>query len=596
MTTFSLLIRNLRFFRAANLAVMAGMVVATAVLTGALMVGDSVRGSLRTLAEQRLGPIDYALVSGRFFDQTQAERITQSPGFSDKFEPVVAGISLQGGIANDTTATRASGVQISAIAGSWVPVPASHAIINGELAGLIGIDQPNETVSINLPAVDDPFRDATLARRSRTDTTRSLVRVSVAKIVSDPGITSLFSLTGGQRTPKNVWVDLPSLQRAIDQSGNVNLLLVAGKPSSDAKAVDELNRHVAGAIRIGDYGLKLTKSAAGNETTLGSVDTYLMPPIVDAADKAAAKLNIPLRHVSTYLINTAADLAGRDAPKELHYPIAAGIDSLDDGPIAADEIVLNQYAADHLNAKVGDRIRLDYLKRQTNGDLTEVRSDRAGLGLTFRVGRILPMTGQRADPLLAPQYKGLTDKRSMSDWPDDIIKLNHAWVTKDDDAYWAKYKAAPKLFLNLDTARKLWGGTFGDLTGIRLASDKAAVFEDELRRTIDPAAMGMVFRPIKQEQLAAASGSTDFAMLFVSFSFFLILSAVLLVGMLFRLNIEQRSRQLGLLAAIGFRPRQLRRLALAEGLLVAVTGALIGTLAAIGYTWLMVAGPAELVG
>ena len=51
MATFSrasLLFRNLRHFRAANMAVVAGMAVATAVLTGALMVGDSVR---------RLGPI-----------------------------------------------------------------------------------------------------------------------------------------------------------------------------------------------------------------------------------------------------------------------------------------------------------------------------------------------------------------------------------------------------------------------------------------------------------------------------------------------------------------------------------------------------------
>ena len=65
---FNLLLRNLRFFRAANLAVVAGMAVATAVLTGALMVGDSVRGSLRALAEQRLGPVDHALVSTRFFE------------------------------------------------------------------------------------------------------------------------------------------------------------------------------------------------------------------------------------------------------------------------------------------------------------------------------------------------------------------------------------------------------------------------------------------------------------------------------------------------------------------------------------------------
>ena len=44
-----------------------GVAVATAVLTGALLVGDSVRGSLRDLTLQRLGRIDSALVTGHFF-------------------------------------------------------------------------------------------------------------------------------------------------------------------------------------------------------------------------------------------------------------------------------------------------------------------------------------------------------------------------------------------------------------------------------------------------------------------------------------------------------------------------------------------------
>ena len=54
--------RSLTHFRWINLAVLLGAGVATAVLTGALLVGDSVRGSLRDLALERLGRIDHALV------------------------------------------------------------------------------------------------------------------------------------------------------------------------------------------------------------------------------------------------------------------------------------------------------------------------------------------------------------------------------------------------------------------------------------------------------------------------------------------------------------------------------------------------------
>ena len=102
--------------------------------------------------------------------------------------------------------------------------------------------------------------------------------------------------------------------------------------------------------------------------------------------------------------------------------------------------------------------------------------------------------------------------------------------------------------------------------------------------------MGFVFRPIRQQQLEAAGGSSDFAGLFIGFSFFLIVAAVLLTAMLMRLNIEQRARQLGLLAAIGFSPKTLRRIALTEGITLTIIGAGIGVAAAVGYTALMMLG------
>ena len=49
---------SLRHYRRIHIAVALGVAVATAVLTGALLVGDSVRGSLRDLTLQRLGNID----------------------------------------------------------------------------------------------------------------------------------------------------------------------------------------------------------------------------------------------------------------------------------------------------------------------------------------------------------------------------------------------------------------------------------------------------------------------------------------------------------------------------------------------------------
>ena len=68
MTHWTLLRRSLRFYTRSHLAVLLGATVASAVLIGALVVGDSVRASLHALALSRLGTINVALASNdRFF-------------------------------------------------------------------------------------------------------------------------------------------------------------------------------------------------------------------------------------------------------------------------------------------------------------------------------------------------------------------------------------------------------------------------------------------------------------------------------------------------------------------------------------------------
>src|SRR5258706_8887248 len=68
MTLWTLVWRSLRFHARAHLGVVLGAVVGSAALVGALVVGDSVRGSLREMALARLGNVDVALSGGdRFF-------------------------------------------------------------------------------------------------------------------------------------------------------------------------------------------------------------------------------------------------------------------------------------------------------------------------------------------------------------------------------------------------------------------------------------------------------------------------------------------------------------------------------------------------
>src|SRR5271155_4382897 len=84
MSLLRLCLRNLVYHWRGNSAVILGVVVGTAVLTGALLVGDSLRGSLRDLALRRLGWIDEAMTAPRFFRAALAGEI-----HADKVSPAI---------------------------------------------------------------------------------------------------------------------------------------------------------------------------------------------------------------------------------------------------------------------------------------------------------------------------------------------------------------------------------------------------------------------------------------------------------------------------------------------------------------------------
>src|SRR5262249_53194887 len=58
-------------------------------------------------------------------------------------------------------------------------------------------------------------------------------------------------------------------------------------------------------------------------------------------------------------------------------------------------------------------------------------------------------------------------------------------------------------------------------------------------------------------------------------------------GLLFRLSLDRRAKEVGLLLAAGFDVKHVRRLLLTEGLIVAVVGAAIGLAAGVAYNRLL---------
>src|SRR6185503_21010550 len=110
MSFWTLVIRSLSFHFRSHLGVLLGAIVGSAALVGALVVGDSVRGSLRWMALLRLGNVDVALQGGdRFFRDELANEISTSASGNAACAPV---LQIPGTAAASDGSTRANRVQV----------------------------------------------------------------------------------------------------------------------------------------------------------------------------------------------------------------------------------------------------------------------------------------------------------------------------------------------------------------------------------------------------------------------------------------------------------------------------------------------------
>src|SRR5450432_3712709 len=95
--------RSFRYYIRSNAAAIAGAAIATAVITGALLVGSSVRESLQELATSRLGNTGKVLTSSTLFREALAP------------PDAVPLITLEAVVTRQSDNRRVSGVQVYAI-------------------------------------------------------------------------------------------------------------------------------------------------------------------------------------------------------------------------------------------------------------------------------------------------------------------------------------------------------------------------------------------------------------------------------------------------------------------------------------------------
>jgi ABC-type lipoprotein release transport system permease subunit len=580
----TLALSSARYYWRTNLAVTLGVAAAVAVLAGALVVGDSVRGSLRDIALGRLGHTDQVLSSMTFFRQELAEDVRQGLGASAATPLIVADAF----VTLESSGRRASKVIVYGVDDRFWSFHGlelvSGVMVSPALASEVGAKEGD----VLLTRLQKPSEVPIESLFGRKDEVGRTVRLILAGVLPRDRLGE-FSIKPQQGDVRAVFAPLSRLQRDLAVPGQANTILIAGGQRSDAG--------LRSALRLEDLGVKVSAADTPRAIAVDSSNGILSEPLETAARAAGGKLQLTPTPVFTYLANTI-----RKGDRQIPYSLitATDLSALPAGlpssaasgrvpPPAADAIVINEWAARELAAAPGDRLDVDYYLWDPTAGLTTKTAQ-------FIVADVVPIAGLAADRRLAPDYPGITGANSLADW-DPPFPIDLSRVRPVDERYWDDHRTTPKAFISYERGRDLWRSRYGAVTSLRFRlpddADPAASMASlagELRSRLSPNAMGLALFPARAAALEASRGATDFGEYFTYFSFFLMVSALMLTVLFFKLGIEQRLRQIGILRAAGYPMSVIRRLLLSEAAVLAVVGALIGIAGAIVYGRVIVYG------
>jgi ABC-type antimicrobial peptide transport system permease subunit len=645
-----------------NFAVALGVAAATAVLTGALLIGDSMRGSLKDLTLGRLGQIDELLITQHFFREQLVAELQTEPNFKQHYRTASPAILFPQGTLQSTESENQADT-VPPVAGNVLVLGVreefwrldlteredsihplnDQIVLNQTLADELQVNV-GDLVTLRLPDNKQVSADSSLGNKE--DRIRSVPRLFVSAIIPATGF-GRFSLSPSQQSSRNAFVNLAGLQKELGQQDKVNTILVAS-----GKIDNPPNRAVSESLQsalkptLEDYGLLLNEvvlefnpnqSDPQSEMTtvaryhsLSSQRMMLDDPTVAMVEQVIGNQS---QTVLTYLANAMMKVPSDETPQPAGglvnkkravqrygsiapYSLITAVDSNEAlGPllnangkpivISDQQVVISDWLANDLQIKKGDWLRVDYFDPETT------HGEREEYFIDLEVLDILPLTAPRrpytrrkaalfenaptliTDPALTPDVPGVTDQASINDW-DLPFPLVHR-IRGQDDNYWNNHRTTPKAFVNLAVGQRLWGSRFGNVTSVRFADDnrtdsQVALLQQAAHNADNGNNLDMQFVAVKRNGLAASSGSTPFDGLFLGLSLFVIAAALMLIVVLFRLGIQQRASQIGLLLALGLNRKQTTQLWVGEAAIVASVGAFLGCGLGIGYGKIMLAG------
>lgn len=567
MRLLKLTLRSLWFYRKAYLAIFAGAFISVTVLTGALIVGDSVKYSLNRINSVRLGKIRYALEPKRCFPSDLTARMSRESG-----RKILSLLETQGIAISGSSDKRINLVKVYGIGQGFLEFWDENVQAPGEDEAIVGL---NTAQKLDVKTGDEVLlrlvRPATGIENApfSADRVASVpVRVKITKILGDEG-PGRFSLKSNQAAPYNIFLRREQMEKIFGLKGQANVALADELPDPAL-----LLRH---SWQPEDAGIFFRKLKDNKTIEINTGRIFFKD------DDAAILLNSVTNGYSyiTYLVN---DINDNSASTPYSFVTATNAGLPGNTVLHKGEIVINSWLAGDLNAKVNDKITLRYFLIKNGKTLVEKQS-------VFTLKDIIPIADPLWDPSLMPAFPGISDAINCRDWetgsPIDLKKIRPV-----DEDYWKKFHGTPKAFISLEDGMKMWSNSYGTLTSIRFPASGNNI--QNVRKTFtdkgDPATNQLTFNPVFVQGKAAAANSTDFGGLFLSLSFFLIIAGLLLMCMMFSMQIDGRTAEIRTLRSLGFSEGGIIKILYPEMFIVLMISSITGALSGILYNNLILQG------
>jgi len=514
--------RDLVYYRAQLLALLAVFMLAGSIIGGSLLVGHSLRRTLLHKVALSLGKVETVLSSPHFF----------AAALADHLDGRAAGVIALDGLAGYhdlRLPVKVYGIDdrffaLAPAAAKLTAPVGSNAYVNPALLAKLGLTKLPEELQL-LPGVNGISRDFKFAADADLR-----LRLEPSRILSAHEF-GLFSLINSQQSEPAVFVSRSMLDVKLKLPGKVNVIL-SDAPSATLQALK---------INLRDLDLERSGNIIKSRR-------YFIPY------RWSKHLQTDARNgFLSYFVDSLTAKNGR-----IDYAFVLGSNLFD---LKGNEIILNSECAAELSAKAGDTVVMSYFApEETASKLNRAR---------FVVKSVIPINKIASLQRWMADIPDLTDVASCSDWQGKY-DIDMSRVAEDDKRYFKEYRTTPRALITLAMAQHLWKNRFGEFTAIKDAGQDI---------NLGLADAGIQLSAPRASFESDANHGVDLGGLFLALNFFVILGALILSYAMLRLYFSLRRNDAQIWAACGFTPQSIRRILAGETAIVVIAGTVLGALA-----------------